>query len=245
MHKIEFPDHVMKRVRTRRDKLHIYDKLSGPATALVVIDLQNVFMQPHMALEVPFAREIVPNVNRLAAAIRAAGGTVAWVQMTFNGIANSSGANSLGANSWPAYVQRLSPQLRESVIAQLQRGTEGHALYPDLDVQPNDLMAEKTRYSAFIQGASDLDRRLRQREIDTLVVVGTLTNVCCESTARDAMMLNYKAILVSDANATLTDEEHNAALANVLVTFGDVLSTEEVIAGLAAGSGVVKRAAAG
>lgn len=245
MHKIEFPEHVMKRVRTRRDKLHIYDKLSGPATALVVIDLQNVFMQPHMALEVPFAREIVPNVNRLAAAIRAAGGTVAWVQMTFNGIANSLGANSLGTNSWGAYFQRLSPQLRESVIAQLQRGTEGHALYPDLDVQPNDLMAEKTRYSAFIQGASDLDRRLRQREIDTVVVVGTLTNVCCESTARDAMMLNYKAILVSDANATLTDEEHNAALANVLVTFGDVLSTDETIAGLAAGSGVVKRAAAG
>lgn len=245
MHKIEFPDHVMKRVRTRRDKLHIYDKLSGPATALVVIDLQNVFMQPHMALEVPFAREIVPNVNRLAAAIRAAGGTVAWVQMTFNGIANSLGANSLSANSWGAYFQRLSPQLRESVIAQLQRGTEGHALYSDLDVQPNDVMAEKTRYSAFIQGASDLDRRLRQREIDTLVVVGTLTNVCCESTARDAMMLNYKAILVSDANATLTDEEHNAALANVLVTFGDVLSTDEVIASLTADSGVVKRSAVG
>jgi ureidoacrylate peracid hydrolase len=235
MHKIEFPDLVMKRVRTRRDKLHIYDKLNGPTTALVVIDLQNVFMQPHLALEVPFAREIVPNVNRLAAAIRAAGGTVAWVQMTFNGI----------ANSWGAYFQRLSPQLRESVIAQLQRGTEGHALYPELDVQPNDVMAEKTRYSAFIQGASDLDRKLRQRGIDTVVVVGTLTNVCCESTARDAMMLNYKAILVSDANATLTDEEHNAALANVLVTFGDVLSTDETIAGLATGSGLVKRAAVG
>jgi len=235
MHKIEFPEHVLKRVRTRRDKLHIYDKLSGPATALVVIDLQNVFMQPHLALEVPFAREIVPNVNRLAVAIRGSGGTVAWVQMTFNGI----------ANAWPAYVQRLSPQLRESVIAQLQRGTEGHALYPELDVQPNDVMAEKTRYSAFIQGASDLDRKLRQRGIDTLVVVGTLTNVCCESTARDAMMLNYKTILVSDANATLTDEEHNAALANVLVTFGDVLSTDETIAGLAAGSGLVKRAAVG
>lgn len=235
MHKIEFPEHVIKRVRTRRDKLHIYDKLSGPSTALVVIDLQNVFMQRGMALEVPFAREIVPNVNRLAAAIRESGGTVAWVQMTYNDV----------VKSWGAYFQRLSPQLRDQVIEQLQRGTEGHALYPELDVQPNDVMAEKTRYSAFIQGASDLDRKLRQRGIDTVVVVGTLTNVCCESTARDAMMLNYKAILVSDANATLTDEEHNAALANVLVTFGDVLSTEETIAGLAAGSAVAKRAAAG
>jgi len=235
MHKIEFPEHVMKRVRSYRDELHIYDKISGPATALVVIDLQNFFMQPGMAFEVPLAREIVPNVNRLAAAIREAGGTVAWVQMTFNGV----------ANSWGAYFQRFSPQLRENVIAQLQRGSEGHALYAALDVQSKDLVSEKTRYSTFIQGSSDLDRTLRQRKIDTVVIVGTLTNVCCESTARDAMMLNYKTILVSDANAALTDDEHNAALANVFVKFGDVLSTDEVIAGLAAGSGVVKRAAVG
>ncbi len=225
MHKIEFPDHVMKRVRTRRDRLHIYDRIAGPSTALVVIDLQNIFMLPGAPLEVPFAREIVPNVNRLAAAIRAAGGTVAWVQMTFNGV----------ANAWSAYFQRLAPTLREQVLAELERGTKGHALYSGLDVQPSDIRAEKTRYSAFIQGASDLDRSLKRRGIDTAVVVGTLTNVCCESTARDAMMLNYKTILVSDANATLTDEEHNAALANVLVTFGDVLSTDETIAALAAG----------
>jgi ureidoacrylate peracid hydrolase len=225
MHRIEFPEHVLRRVRTRRDKLHIFDSIAGSSTALVVIDLQNIFMAPGAALEVPFAREIVPNVNRLAGAIRAAGGAVAWVQMTFNGM----------ANAWSAYFQRLGPALRDKVFAELQRGTEGHALYPALDVQANDIRAEKARYSAFIQGSSDLDRTLKRRGIDTVIVVGTLTNVCCESTARDAMMLNYKTLLVSDANATLTDEEHNAALGNVLVTFGDVLSTDEVLAALAAG----------
>jgi ureidoacrylate peracid hydrolase len=58
-------------------------------------------------------------------------------------------------------------------------------------------------------------------------------------------MLNYKTIVVSDANATLSDEAHNAALANVLNYFGDVFSTEELVARMAAGSGIVKRAAAG
>ena len=101
-------------------------------------------------------------------------------------------------------------------------------------MRPDDIFVEKTRYSAFIQGASELDRELRRRGIDTVVVVGTVTNICSEATARDAMMLNYRTVLVSDANAALSDDEHNMSLANVLTTFGDVLSTNEVIAALVA-----------
>jgi ureidoacrylate peracid hydrolase len=80
-------------------------------------------------------------------------------------------------------------------------GDFGHALYPELDVAERDLRVRKTRFSALIQGSSDLDAMLRARGIETLIVVGTATNVCCESTARDAMMLNYKVFFVSDANA--------------------------------------------
>ena len=88
----------------------------------------------------------------------------------------------------------------------------------------------KTRFSALSQGSSDLDAILRTRGIDTLIVVGTATNVCCESTARDAMMLNYKVFFVSDANACRTDAEHNATLASLMVMFADVRSTDEMIA---------------
>jgi ureidoacrylate peracid hydrolase len=221
MHRISIPDHITRRVLKRRNKLHIYDRLEGRSTALVVVDLQNVFMAPGMPLEVPVAREIVPNVNRLAAAVRGAGGTVAWVQMTGEGML-----------AWSCYYDRLGPAIREEVRANIARGTEGHALWDDLDVRPDDLTIEKTRYSVFIQGASELDDELKRRGVNTVVVVGTLTNVCCESTARDAMMLNYRTILVSDANAALSDEEHNMTLANVLTTFGDVLSTDEAIAAL-------------
>ena len=95
---------------------------------------------------------------------------------------------------------------------------------------PDDLVVLKRRFSALVQGSSGLDQILRQKGIDTLLIVGTATNVCCESTLRDGMMMNYKCIMVSDANATHTDEEHNATLAAVAVRFGDVRTSEEVVA---------------
>ena len=61
------------------------------------------------------------------------------------------------------------------------------------------------------------------------MVTGTVTGVCCESTARDAMMLNFKTIMVTDGNAAMTDADHNASLANFYLSFGDVMSTDKVI----------------
>jgi ureidoacrylate peracid hydrolase len=118
---------------------------------------------------------------------------------------------------------------RRATLAELTPGAHGFELHADLDVQPEDEIVVKRRYSAFIQGSSDIDRRLREAGIDTVIIVGTLTNVCCESSARDAMMLNYKLVFVSDANAALTDDEHNATLGSILRVFGDVASTDDVI----------------
>ena len=111
----------------------------------------------------------------------------------------------------------------------LSVGGKGYELWPDLKVDPRDLIVEKNRYSAFIQGSSDLEAVLRQRGLDTLLITGTVTNVCCESTARDAMMRNFKTIMVTDGNAANTDEDHNAALANFYLTFGDIMSTDFAI----------------
>ena len=62
-----------------------------------------------------------------------------------------------------------------------------------------------------------------------MIITGTLTNVCCESTARVAMMLNYRVLMAADANATLTAEAHRAALMNILFVFGELQTTDEVI----------------
>jgi len=85
------------------------------------------------------------------------------------------------------------------------------------------------RYSAFIPGSSTLERVLRGTGIDTLLVAGTKTNVCCESTARDAMMLDFKVVLVEDCCAALSDDEHRSALENVIQQFGDVMTADEVL----------------
>ncbi len=96
-------------------------------------------------------------------------------------------------------------------------------------MRPGDLIVEKNRFSAFIQGSSNLADVLRARGLDTLLITGTVTNVCCESTARDAMMLNFRTIMVTDGNAAVTDEDHNASLCSFYLTFGDIMSTDMLV----------------
>lgn len=221
MHKIDIPQYIIDRVTKLRGKLHAFDELAGPQTALLVVDLQNVFMVPPYPTEIPLARELVPNVNKLAKATRDAGGVVVWIQMTHD---------ESDEKTWSVFYDNVSSSARRrDGLKGLARGTHGQELYDGLDVLPADLKVEKNRFSAFIQGSSDLDKLLKDRGIDTVLVTGTVTNTCCESTARDAMMLNYKTVMVSDANAAVTDDEHNATLGNILRIFGDVMSTDEVV----------------
>src|SRR6266853_519912 len=222
MHKIAIPSYAIDRALARRGRLNPFDGLDPAHTALIAVDLQNGFMAPGQPAESAVAREIVPNVNRLAGATRAAGGTVVWSQNTITPESEKSWSIKHGIFSGAEWGPRMTSAFTP--------GDYGHALYPSLDVRPGDLSVRKTRFSAFIQGSSELDALLRGRGIDTVIVVGTATNVCCESTARDAMMLNYKVFFVSDANACATDEEHNATLGALLVLFADVRSTDEMIA---------------
>jgi ureidoacrylate peracid hydrolase len=177
---------------------------------------------------IPMAREIVPNINRIAQALRQAGGLVVWITMI---------ATEESLVSWSVCNDDLStPERREKRYAAMRDGSLGPELWAGPDARDGDAHIEKTRYSALIQGSSPLEALLRERGIDTLVVTGTVTGVCCESTARDAMMLNFKTIMVSDACAARSDAEHGAALVSFYLTFGDVMSTDEVIACLQAGS---------
>jgi ureidoacrylate peracid hydrolase len=227
MHSYAIPESVKDRVIRRQGKLASHDIIDAARTALVVVDMQNYFVAEGFPLEVPLARGIVPNVNRLARALRAAGGTIAWVQMTAAG----------ALQHWANYHKHmLTPERLKTRLSHLDETAEGFALYPRLEPQPTDLRVKKIKYSAFIPGSSDIDVRLRSRGIETLLITGTLTNVCCESTARDAMMLDYRVIMVADGNASLTDEEHAASLNNFLIFFGDVLSTDETLARLVPGN---------
>jgi ureidoacrylate peracid hydrolase len=113
-------------------------------------------------------------------------------------------------------------------------GADMHKLWPALEVLPQDLIVRKSRFGAFAPGSSDLHAILSGRGVDTLIITGTATQVCCESTARDAMMLNYKVFFVADGNATFNDQEHNATLSAMAHTFCDVIATDAMVAMLEA-----------
>jgi ureidoacrylate peracid hydrolase len=233
MHKITIAKAQTDRLQMRLGKLHPFDVIDPAKTALVVIDMQNYFVKQGHQSEVPAAREIVPNINRLAAELRRRGGHVAWVR---------NGTNDT-RESWSNYHNYLqSPERAERRLKSMEIGEDGYEYWHLNDIRPEDAQITKKRYSAFIQGSSDLERHLRDRGIDTLLITGTATNVCCESTARDGMMLNFKVVLVADGLATHTDEEHNATLSNFYGQFGDVQTVDELFQSLARGD--QKKAAA-
>src|ERR1700682_2406433 len=221
MHTLSIPQSVVDRVIARRGRERIHDDLDPAKTALVVVDMQNSFMLPGVAHALcPMAEKIVPNINRLAQAVRATGGAVVWIKTTFK---------SDALQSWSTYFEMVTPQQGAKRIAALTADSKGHELWATLDVRPDDAVVEKNRFSAFIQGSSNLAALLHDRGLDTTLVTGTVTNVCCESTARDAMMLNFKTIMVSDGNAAVTDEDHSASLCAFYLTFGDIMSTDMLI----------------
>ncbi len=175
MHNSKIPQKYIDRVIVRGGKKHSVESLTGSKTALVVVDMQLYFMGEDQPSECPVARDIVPNVNRLADATRRAGGTVIWIQTV-------SGPESL--EFWSAYYQRTTPESGQARVSGMSPDGSGYDLWPDLDVQGDDLIVNKTRYSAFIDSNPDMETVLRECGIDTMLITGVSTSTCCESTAR-------------------------------------------------------------
>ena len=217
--------HIVERVMARRGRLHWFNTLDPARTALLVIDMQNTFCQPGAPAEVVQSRAIVKPINRLAAGLRQRGGAVIWVVH-----ANGSQA---GQSDWALFFDHVvSDQVRTQTMESLSPGRQ--QVWHELNTEPDDLTVVKNRYSALIAGSSSLERILRSRGLDTVLIAGTKTNVCCESTARDAMMLDFRVVMVADCCAALSEEEHLVSLENVIQQFGDVRTSDQVLALLGA-----------
>jgi len=222
MHKISIPQQIVDQVVHARGRERVFEEFDPAKAALLVVDMQNGFMMDGVGHSVcPVAREIVPNINRLAASVRSSGGLVVWIQ-------NAATEETL--QSWSIRVEMDGPQRTLKRLESMMPGSTGYELWAALTPQPGDLFVQKTRFSAFIQGSSNLEAELRSRGIDTVIVTGTVTNICCESTARDAMMRNFRTIMVTDGNAAMSDELHNASLIAFYVRFGDIMSTDHLTA---------------
>ena len=213
--------HIIDRVIARRGRLRWFDALDARSTALIVIDMQETFCAPGAPAEVPASRDIVPAINNLARGLRALGGQVIYVLH-----ANTRAGSR---SDWDMFFEHVvAAEVRARTIESLAPGRQ--QVWRGLEQDPDDLVVFKNRYSALISGSSTLERILRSMKIDTLLIAGTKTNVCCESTARDAMMLDFRTIMVSDCCAALSHDEHRATLETFIQQFGDVLTGPEALA---------------
>jgi ureidoacrylate peracid hydrolase len=200
---------------------------------MVALDLRsmiacdNVARERMLALLEKYGAEIVNEscralmpINKLTHDLRQIGVPIIWVLH-----ANSQGG---GRSDWELFFNYVvADQVRERTLQSLAPGRQ--KVRSGLTIDPADTTVIKKRYSALIPGSSSLERLLRSLDIDTILIAGTKTNICCEATARDAMMLDFKVVLVLDCCAALSDDEHRSALENIIQQFGDVMTGDEVL----------------
>jgi len=223
MHNVQMNPAIEARIRQRRNgQLHRFERIDPKRTAQVVIDMQSGFLSPGSMVEIPMAREIVPGINAISGAARETGATNIFVRF-----ATSPDDIDLWSNFYATFAEGAAAHYR----AAFAPGAPPWELWPALDINGAiDKAIDKRRFSAFVPGTCDLDALLSAGGIDTIIITGTLTNCCCEATARDAMQLNYRVIMVSDATAAMSDAEHNASLDSLSDVYADVRTSQEVIA---------------
>lgn len=197
--------------------------------ALLAIDLQHDFLSPEgyfarLGYDPTPLRKVIPNVNRLAQAVRAIGGTV---------IHTRQGYRADMADMTPYERWRRTRNGLDGTDA-LLRGTPGFEIEASVDVGPGDIIVDKTCNGAFTH--TDLDHILRARNIEHLIFAGITTDVCVHTTLREACDRNFQCLTVSDACASGDSEIHAAALRMVLVefgVFGCLADSDAVVSGLA------------
>jgi ureidoacrylate peracid hydrolase len=220
MHKVSIRSHIVDRVMARRGRLHWFDALDPKRTALIVIDMQSTFCEPGSPAEVVPSREIVPSINTLTRELRKRKVPVFWVLHANTHLGDRS--------DWEVFFNNVvNDDVRARTMESLTPGRQ--TVWKDLETAHEDIIIVKNRYSALIAGSSTLEPMLRNYGIDTLLIAGTKTNVCCESTGRDAMMLDFKVVMLSDCCAALSDDEHQATLETFIQQFGDVMTSGEAL----------------
>ena len=192
--------------------------------ALIVIDMQRFFVDAPDGMPNPHAADIIDNINAISAATRDAGGMVIFTQHTFR---------DDGRFALPDWKKADHPVLSR-LAATLREDSPDFAIHSRLDVAPGDHRVTKFQPSAFHplsyeKEADGLHHLLKRHGIETVIITGTVTNGCCECTARDAWQHHYRVLFVSDANAAATDAEHNASLNGMGGFVAHVVSTREAV----------------
>ncbi|MGD0581256.1 MAG: isochorismatase family cysteine hydrolase [Bryobacteraceae bacterium] len=187
-------------------------------TALVNVDMQNCFVHGS-PVSAPDGLIVQNRINRVAAACRAAGILVIHTSH----VVRPDGSN-IGV------LGELVPVVRQGII---NKGSEPASLHRGLVVDPQDILLDKPRFGAF--HGTDLELILRSRGIDTIIVTGIATNVCCDTTVREATVRDFRVFFLSDGTATFDIGDVSAAeiqrvtCATLGLLFAQVLTVDEML----------------
>lgn len=181
---------------------------------LLVIDMQNEFLSESGGDFFHNALDIVPNVRRVIGACRKAA-----IPVIYTGHAHEDPAvdGGLTAEWWP--------EIKEGRC--LVKGKKGAEIYGPIQPRRGERIIWKHRYSGFYN--TDLEVVLRGMGVTDLIITGILTNICCETTARDAFMRDFRVFFLADATATSEPEFHAATLKNLAYAFAYVLTVDSLL----------------
>jgi nicotinamidase-related amidase len=183
-------------------------------TTLLVVDMQRGFLEPDGVMFLPAGVAIIPAVDSVVDVCRGAGIQVIWTRMSHEGMVRS------------AYPELFPQHFQADGSPKLRRGVKDFEIVESLQPAATDMIIDKLTYSSF--GRTGLEGLLRDAGRDTVIVVGIATNVCVESTAREAFALGFRVIVISDAVTTGNAEAHKASLKTLSLAFGWVITGEQL-----------------
>lgn len=194
--------------------------LNPKTTALLIVDMQNDFVKEGAPMHVPAALRIVPRLRELLEFCRRKG-----IPVIYTAHMHSRDGSDMGLmdDFWTPIRNRMA----------LIEGTEGVEIYPEIAPKEGEAVVRKHRYSGFY--GTDLEIRLCNMGIDTVVISGTVTNMCCESTARDAQFRDFKVIFLSDTTAPMdipgmsAEEVQKATCHSLAASIGQVMTSQELM----------------
>lgn len=171
------------------------------ASAVIVVDMQNGYCSPggyfsHLGVDLAPTQRVVASIRQLVAAARKAGSQIIWLQNGWDPELKEAGGPD-SVNQVKGNSLKLMRERRELRGKLLTKGGWDYALVDELKPESKDIVIPKPRYSGFAGTA--LNSILRSRRIETLLVCGVATNVCVESTIRDAFFAEYFPVLIRDA----------------------------------------------
>lgn len=189
---------------------NIHDlRLNVKRSALLVVDMQNFFLDPNSKTYTCSGNVILPNVKKLVSVFRDAKRPVIFTRHVHN-----RDLSDAGIMGW--WWDGMCIE-----------GSAESEIHPELSPLRNEKQIFKHRYSAFYN--TDLEIVLRCLKIEDIVISGVMTNMCCESTARDAYYRDYRVFFIADATGTVSEEMHIASLLNLAFGFAHITTTDEIV----------------